>query len=228
VVDPRTQLRLNPGIRAPYSDEYSIGIDREVGRQFAATAAYVRKQGANYIGYEEVGGQYSQQTRALPDGSSVPVLVLVNGTASRRFLLTNPAGYSLTYNGLVTTVEKRHSHGLACARLVHVLEGRGPAGIQWNSAQRRAAQYPDVQRFVRTRSEQSHQRPRPAGQRSPAHAAGHGSLDVPRTGVCDRGQRSVLQRQTVGCEHAAVAAARRSAHPPRAAGIAAALVAVTG
>ena len=32
-------------------------------------------------------------------------------TADRRFLLTNPDGYSLTYNGLVATIEKRRSRG---------------------------------------------------------------------------------------------------------------------
>lgn len=47
----------------------------------------------------------------MADGHVVPVFVLTNGTASRRFLLTNPAGYSLTYNGLVTAVERRHSNG---------------------------------------------------------------------------------------------------------------------
>ena len=111
VVDPKTQLRLDPDIRAPYTDEYSLGIDRELGRRLAVTTAYVHKDGANFIGYEEVGGQYSQQTRPLPDGSTVPVLVLVNGTSARRFLLTNPNGFLLRYNGLVTTLEKRQSHG---------------------------------------------------------------------------------------------------------------------
>ena len=41
----------------------------------------------------------------------VPVFVLVNAPTDRRFLLTNPDGYSLTYNGLVVAVEKRRSHG---------------------------------------------------------------------------------------------------------------------
>jgi hypothetical protein len=41
----------------------------------------------------------------------VPVFVLTNGTANRRFLLTNQDDYSLTYNGLVTAVEKRLSNG---------------------------------------------------------------------------------------------------------------------
>jgi len=47
----------------------------------------------------------------LADGRRVPVFVLVNSTDDRRFLLTNPAGYSLSYNGLVTAIEKRRSHG---------------------------------------------------------------------------------------------------------------------
>ena len=37
--------------------------------------------------------------------------MLVNSTADRRFLLTNPDGYSLTYNGLVMAVDKRRSNG---------------------------------------------------------------------------------------------------------------------
>jgi hypothetical protein len=109
VVDPKTQFVLDPAIRAPYSDEYSVGVDREIGRQLAVTMAYVRKSGDDFIGWTEVGGQYRQESRVLANGSSVPVLALVNSTASRRFRLTNPEGYSLTYNGLVMTIEKRRS-----------------------------------------------------------------------------------------------------------------------
>jgi len=47
----------------------------------------------------------------LADGRTVPVFVLTNSTASRRFLLTNPDAYSLTYNGLVMVAEKRRSNG---------------------------------------------------------------------------------------------------------------------
>ena len=111
VVDPRRNLQLDPDMRAPRTDEYSIGVDREVGRRLAVAIAYVRKDGSNFIGWTDVGGQYREETRTLPDGQSVPVLVLVNETAARRFLLTNPEGYSLTYNGLVMAAEKRRSHG---------------------------------------------------------------------------------------------------------------------
>jgi hypothetical protein len=110
VVDSKKNLRLNPGIRAPRTDEYSIGVDREVGRRLAVAVAYIRKDGANFIGWTDVGGQYREGTQQLPDGRTIPVFQLVNGTGARRFLLTNPDGYSLTYNGLVMAVEKRRSN----------------------------------------------------------------------------------------------------------------------
>ncbi|MEP6914699.1 MAG: TonB-dependent receptor, partial [Acidobacteriota bacterium] len=37
----RANLRLDPGLRAPRTDEYSVGVDREVGRQLAVAMAYV-------------------------------------------------------------------------------------------------------------------------------------------------------------------------------------------
>jgi hypothetical protein len=77
----------------------------------ALALAYVRKNGRDFIGWSDVGGQYREETRTLPDGRALPVSVLVNGTAARRFLLTNPPGYALEYNGVVTAVEKRRAHG---------------------------------------------------------------------------------------------------------------------
>jgi TonB dependent receptor-like, beta-barrel len=111
VVDPRTQLVLDPNIRAPHTHEYSIGVDREIGKRLSASAAYVHKSGDDFIGYDEVGGQYREESRALPDGTTVPVQVLTTPTSSRRFLLTNPEGFTLTYHGLVAAVEKRHFNG---------------------------------------------------------------------------------------------------------------------
>ena len=111
VVDPKVNLRFDPETRAPRTDEFSIGVDREVGRRLALAVAYVRKVGANFIGWTDVGGEYREETRTLPDGRILPVFVLVNGTSARRFLLTNPDDYSMTYNGLVLAAEKRRSDG---------------------------------------------------------------------------------------------------------------------
>jgi Carboxypeptidase regulatory-like domain len=111
VDDPRINLQIDPETRSPRSEEYSIGLDRELGRTLAVAIAYVGKKGSDFVGWTDVGGAYREESRSLPDGRSVPVFVLTNSPAARRFLLTNPAGYSLTYNGLVTVVEKRRSAG---------------------------------------------------------------------------------------------------------------------
>ena len=111
VVDPKKNRRLDSAIRSPRTDEYSIGVDRELGRRLAVAVAYVRKNGGHFIGWTDIGGVYHQDLAPLPEGGSFPVFVLDNSTADRRFLLTNPSGYSLTYNGLVMAAEKRQSHG---------------------------------------------------------------------------------------------------------------------
>jgi hypothetical protein len=111
VVDPTTNLRLDPETRAPRTDEYSVGVDRELGRGLSAAVAYVRKNGSDFIGWTDTGAVYREETRTMVDGRVVPVFVLTSGAASRRFLLTNQDDYSLTYNGLVTALEKRQSNG---------------------------------------------------------------------------------------------------------------------
>jgi hypothetical protein len=99
VVDPRLNLRFDSSMRAPHSDEYSVGLDREIARRIGVAVAYIRKDGANFIGWTDSGGQYRADTRPLIDGRTIPVLVLTNTPAERRFLLTNQDNYSLTYNG---------------------------------------------------------------------------------------------------------------------------------
>lgn len=111
VVDPRINLALDPNTRTPRTDEYSVGVDREITPRLAAAVAYIRKDGSNFIAWTDVGGQYRQETQTLADGRTLPVFALTNGTAARRFLLTNPDGYSLTYNGLVVALDKRQSNG---------------------------------------------------------------------------------------------------------------------
>lgn len=110
VMDPRTS-RLDPAIRAPHSDEFSIGADRAIARTISVAIAYVRKDGRDFIGWTDAGGEYVNESRTLADGTSIPVFTLVNGVQSRQLLLTNPDGYSLTYNGVVAVIEKRRSRG---------------------------------------------------------------------------------------------------------------------
>ena len=110
-IHPATNLRLDPGIRSPHTDELSIGIDRQIGRQLGVALAYIHKNGRDFIGWTDSGGTYTEQTRVLADGRVIPVFVLTGPAAERRFLLTNPADYEMTYDGLVVAVDKRRANG---------------------------------------------------------------------------------------------------------------------
>ena len=63
VVDPKINLQLDPHTRAPRTDEYSVGVDREIGRGLAAAVAYVRKSGANFIGWTDIARSVSRRRR---------------------------------------------------------------------------------------------------------------------------------------------------------------------
>ncbi len=81
VDDPRINLQIDSETRSPRTDEFAIGMDREVGRRLAVAIAYVGKRGSNFIGWTDVGGQYREESRSLADGRSVPVFVLANSPA---------------------------------------------------------------------------------------------------------------------------------------------------
>jgi len=110
VVNP-AELQFDPELRTPYTDQYSIGVDREIGSRLALSAVYVHKDGRNFIGWTDVGGQYREESVLLQDGRTMQVFRLSNLPGDRRYRLTNPADYTLTYNGLVMAVEKRRSDG---------------------------------------------------------------------------------------------------------------------
>ena len=109
-VDP-SLLKFDQDVRTPYSHQFSAGVDREISGRWSASITYVRKRGHDFIGWRDVGGSYHEEQKTLPDGRSIDVDVLDNGTGSRRFELQNRSDFSLTYNGVAMVLEKRQSHG---------------------------------------------------------------------------------------------------------------------
>jgi hypothetical protein len=109
--DGPRNLELDENIRTPRTEELSVSVDREVGRGLAIGVAYIRKDGRDFIGWTDVGGSYRPRMATLPDGTELPVLALENSRDDRRYQLTNPDGYSMTYNGLVIAVDRRRAHG---------------------------------------------------------------------------------------------------------------------
>jgi hypothetical protein len=183
VVDGKINLQLDRDTRAPHTDEYSVGLDRELGRRLAVAIAYVRKDGSNFIGWTDVGGQYREGTRPLADGRSVPVFELINNTRDRRFLLTNQDGYEMTYNGLVLVVERRRSHGWQAfgSYTLSRTSGLQPSSGTTAGGAQVSTIAPSVT-FGRDPNDLTNARGRLPGDRPHALRA-MGSMDVPRTGM---------------------------------------------
>ena len=186
VIDPRINLLLDRETRAPRTDEYSVGIDRELGRRLAVAIAYVHKDGANFIGWTDIGGQYGEAAATLADGRTLPVFVLLNGTAARRFLLTNPGEYSLNYDGVVMVVEKRRSddgwHGFASYTRSKATGLLSSSGTNASGPQVSTVSPPNNTSFGRDPNDLTHARGLLPNDR-PNVFRFMGSVDVPRTGI---------------------------------------------
>jgi hypothetical protein len=184
-VDPKINLQIDREMRAPRTDEFSIGLDRELSRRFAVAIAYVRKDGSDFIGWIDAGGQYREETRTLSDGTVVPALALTNGTPARRFRLTNPDGYSLTYDGLVMVAEKRRSHGwqgFASYTFSKAFGLQSSSGATAAGAQVSTVSPPQPIVFGRDPNDLTNARGRLPNDR-PHMLRVMASVDVPRTGI---------------------------------------------
>ena len=71
--DPSTQIRLDPDIRQPRLDRYSIGLERELMQNLTATATYARRNGRDYSGWNDIGGIYGNRTVTLQNGETLDV-----------------------------------------------------------------------------------------------------------------------------------------------------------
>ena len=66
VVDPTVNLRIDRAMRTPYTDEFSIGVEREWRRLIHTEIAVVHKSGADYIGWTDIGGRYREEYARCP------------------------------------------------------------------------------------------------------------------------------------------------------------------
>jgi hypothetical protein len=107
VTDPIANLRFDNDLQSPFTDMYSVGVDRELRANLGVTATYVHKYGQKQVGWVDIGGVYGTRVDVLPDGRTITVYPLLNATGSRIFLRTNGPGFFNRYNGLLLGVNKR-------------------------------------------------------------------------------------------------------------------------
>lgn len=100
---------MDPHIKNPYYDQFSLGLERQLGANLSIMATFIYKNGKKVFGYEDRGGKYELVTRVSPDnGQSYQVWNWVGGEFD--YWLTNPEGWGQTYKGLILELNKRFAN----------------------------------------------------------------------------------------------------------------------
>ncbi len=125
--DPLEDQGIDDAMRPPSTDQFSIGIDRELWADSVLSVSYLKKNGRNFTGWVDVGGAYGVDSETLSDGRDITVFPLVGPPSDRFLLLTNPDGWHMGYDGLLLAFDKLWSAG----RQTHVSYGLSRAeGLQ--------------------------------------------------------------------------------------------------
>jgi hypothetical protein len=107
-------LRIDPTMRAPYTDQYMVQFEQELMRNVGMQVSFALKRGEDYTGWQDIAGQYEQTPyidNAGIDATGATVMVhrLVSDPAARVFLQTNPGGMFTRYKGATFMLTKRMS-----------------------------------------------------------------------------------------------------------------------
>ncbi len=135
LVADNSQLRLDPDLKSPYTDQYIVGFERELAKGLGLSLNYVHKRGQRYAGWSDVAGAYSPVTYSDTQGvdasgRDLTVLRLDSDPADSVFLLTNQSRLFTRYHGLTVQLVKRMTHWQATGSLVWSrATGRLPASL---------------------------------------------------------------------------------------------------
>ncbi len=103
--------KIDATLKQPYSDEFSVAIEREVVTDVSVGAAYFRRNNRRRFSGVNLAvppSAYTATVVTAPDGSSVTGFNQDRATLGRASrVITNIAGLDDTYNGVELTVTKR-------------------------------------------------------------------------------------------------------------------------
>lgn len=107
--------KLDPDIKNPYADQFSVGIERELLPNLSIGTMYIYKTEKNLIGWEDKGATYEQVSMVSPDdGQTYMVWNQVSDYATNEYWVTQPSRFEetfdQTYKAAIFTLTKRYSN----------------------------------------------------------------------------------------------------------------------
>src|SRR5262249_22946383 len=112
---PNSNIKFDGNSKAPYTDQYAVGLDRELAHNIGLGVNVVHKRAGNQLGWTDIGGVYGTQnvnvTGTTIYGEQVNQVLTVfprlSPAAQSVFLRTNGKGFYSEYNAVMFTVTKR-------------------------------------------------------------------------------------------------------------------------
>jgi hypothetical protein len=101
---------LDPDLKNPYSDLFSVGIERELLPDFAISATFIYKKQLDLIGLEERAGIYEEVSMVSEDNGQTYTLFNQLNVGTVAHWITNPSNYEQMYRAFMLTLYKRYSH----------------------------------------------------------------------------------------------------------------------
>ncbi len=102
--------RVDENLKNPRTDQFSVGLERELFPDFSVGITYVYKKQINNIGYVNAAGIYEEVQRVCPDNGQTYTAYNQTNFPAEDHLLTNPEDLGQTYNGLIFQLMKRYSN----------------------------------------------------------------------------------------------------------------------
>ncbi|MEW6320849.1 MAG: TonB-dependent receptor [Acidobacteriota bacterium] len=115
LVSDNTNLAVDPDFANPYTDQFILGFERQLVRDFGIQLNYIHKRGEDYGGWRDIVGRYAPTTYIDNQGTdatgrSVQVFRLLSDPDERIFQLTTLDGLYSRYNGFSIQGVKRLSN----------------------------------------------------------------------------------------------------------------------
>jgi Carboxypeptidase regulatory-like domain/TonB dependent receptor-like, beta-barrel len=103
---------IDPNLKNPYADVYSVGLERELLPNLSVGATYIYKEEKDLLGWEDRGATYVPVSLVSPDnGQTYPAYNQTSelGT-SNQYWITNPSTFGHTYQAAILSLSKRYSN----------------------------------------------------------------------------------------------------------------------
>lgn len=111
LVSDNSSLSVDPDLKNPYTDQFILAWEQQLGTRIGFSVNYVHKRGENQTAFNDIGGTYSLVNyTGAPAGANVSqVYRLTNSAAARRYQLMNDDRMFTRYNGVAFEIRKRMS-----------------------------------------------------------------------------------------------------------------------